>query len=158
MLNHVVTSCAAGQRDGDGTTTALKENTVKGFIGNIEDRTEENPDFRRVLYTGPHMQLVLMALHPGEEIGDEVHSDTDQFFRVEMGKGEVWIDGQQTKIESDMAIVVPAGARHNIKNTGEKPLKLYTLYAPPHHADGTVQPTKADAEASTEHFAGQTTE
>ncbi len=131
---------------------------MKGFIGNIQDRTEANSDFRRVLYTGPHMQLVLMALQPGEDIGEETHPDTDQFFRVEKGKGEVWIDGKKTRIESDMAIVVPAGAKHNIRNTGDKPLKVYTLYAPPHHADGTVQVTKAEAEASKEHFAGQTTE
>ena len=131
---------------------------MKGFIGNIEDRTEENRDYRRVLYTGPHMQLVLMALQPGEEIGEEVHEDRDQFFRVEKGKGEVWIDGRKTKVESDIAIVVPAGARHNIRNTGEQPLKLYTLYAPPQHADGTVQATRAEAEASEEKLAGQTTE
>jgi len=131
---------------------------VKGFIGNIEDRTEKNRDFRRVLYTGPHIQLVLMSLQPGEDIGEEVHSDTDQFFRVEEGKGTVWIDGKKTEIESEFAVVVPAGARHNIRNTGEKPLKLYTLYAPPHHADGTIQATKAEAMASKEHFVGQTTE
>jgi mannose-6-phosphate isomerase-like protein (cupin superfamily) len=131
---------------------------MKGFIGDIEDRTEENRDFRRVLYTGPHMQLVLMSLEPGEEIGEEVHEGTDQFFRVEQGKGEVSIDGRATPIESDTAIIVPAGARHNIKNTGHKPLRLYTLYAPPEHADGTVRHTKADAERLEEHFAGKTTE
>lgn len=131
---------------------------MKGFVDDIEDRTEENSDFRRVLYTGKQMQLVLMSLRPGEDIGDEVHGDRDQFFRVEKGKGEVWIDGARTKIESDSAIVVPAGARHNIKNTGDEPLRLYTLYAPPEHADGTVQGTKADAEAAEEHFDGRTTE
>jgi mannose-6-phosphate isomerase-like protein (cupin superfamily) len=131
---------------------------VKGFIGNIEERTEESRDFRRVLYTGPHIQLVLMSLEPGEDIGEEIHSDTDQFFRVEEGEGEVWIDGRKTAIQSEFAVVVPAGARHNIRNTGRKPLKLYTLYAPPHHADGTVQATKAEALASKEHFAGVTTE
>jgi mannose-6-phosphate isomerase-like protein (cupin superfamily) len=131
---------------------------VKGFVGNIENQTEENGDFRRVIYTGHNMQLVLMALRPGEDIGEEIHTDRDQFFRVEKGKGEVWIDGRRSKIESDTAIVVPAGAKHNVKNTGDKPLKLYTLYAPPEHADGTVQATKADAMASKEHFAGQTTE
>jgi mannose-6-phosphate isomerase-like protein (cupin superfamily) len=99
-----------------------------------------------------------MSLQPGEDIGEEIHEDTDQFFRVEKGKGEVWIDGRRTRIEGDMGIVVPAGAKHNIKNTGHKPLKLYTLYAPPHHADGTVHVTKAEAMASKEHFAGQTTE
>ena len=131
---------------------------MKGYIDDIEDRTEENRDFRRVVYTGPHMQLVLMSLPPGEEIGEEVHTDVDQFFRVEEGRGEVWIDGKKTKIQSDFAIVVPAGARHNIVNTGEKALKLYTLYAPPQHADGVVHATKADAEDSEEHFAGKTTE
>lgn len=104
---------------------------MRGFIGDIENRTEANQDFRRVLYTGPHMQLVLMSLNPREEIGEEVHESTDQFFRVEEGKGEVSIDGRRTQIESDDAIVIPAGARHNIRNIGDKPLKLYTLYAPP---------------------------
>jgi mannose-6-phosphate isomerase-like protein (cupin superfamily) len=131
---------------------------MKGFIGDIEDRTEANSDFRRVLYTGPHMQLVVMALQPGEAIGEEVHETTDQFFRVEDGKGLVSIDGHDTSIESDDAIVIPAGARHNIRNTGKKPLKLYTLYAPPQHADRTVHHTKAEAERSHEHFAGSTTE
>lgn len=131
---------------------------MKGFIGDIEERTEANTDFRRVLYTGPHMQLVLMALQPGEEIGEEVHEDTDQFFRVEEGKGEVLIDGRVTRIESDAGIVIPAGAKHNIRNTGVKPLKLYTLYAPPNHEDGTVHHTKAEAEAAEEHFTGHTTE
>lgn len=131
---------------------------MKGFIADIEDRTEENNDFRHVLYTGPHMQLVLMSLKPGEEIGEETHKDTDQFFRVEEGKGEVWIDGRKTPIEADMAIVVPAGARHNVRNTGHESLKLYTLYAPPHHEDGTVQHTRAEATTSKERFAGVTTE
>lgn len=130
----------------------------KGFIGDIEDQTADNGDFRRVLYTGPHMQLVLMSLEPGEDIGEEVHETVDQFFRVEKGKGVVSIDGRETPIESDTAIMVPAGARHNVKNTGNSPLKLYTLYAPPEHADGTVRHTKADAERLAEHFAGKTTE
>ena len=99
---------------------------MKGFIDDIEELTEKNTDFRRVLYTAKKMQLVLMALRPGEEIGEEVHKDHDQFFRVEKGKGEIWIDGNMTKIRSDMAMIVPMGARHNVKNTGEKPLKLYT--------------------------------
>ncbi|HEX6133486.1 MAG TPA: cupin domain-containing protein [Longimicrobiales bacterium] len=124
---------------------------MKGFIGDIEEQTETNLDFRRVLYTGPHMQLVLMALEPGDELGEEVHEDTDQFFRVEKGKGEVEIDGETTRIESDMAVVVPAGARHNIRNTGEKSLKLYTLYAPPEHPEGTVHHTREDAEKSEGH-------
>jgi len=131
---------------------------MKGFIGDIEDRTEANSHFRHVLYTGKHLQLVLMALQPGEEIGEEVHTDRDQFFRVEQGAGEAWIDGARTKIKDDFAIIVPAGARHNIKNTGDEPLRLYTIYAPPEHADGTVHVTKADATASSEHFDGRTTE
>jgi len=131
---------------------------MKGFIDDIQKRTEDNRAFRRVLYTGKHMQLVLMSLQPGEDIGEEIHDEVDQFFRVEKGKGEVFIDGRATKVESDMAIIVPAGARHNIRNTGEQRLQLYTLYAPPEHEDGTVQVTKADAEASSEHFEGVTTE
>jgi mannose-6-phosphate isomerase-like protein (cupin superfamily) len=131
---------------------------MKGFVADIEHMTEQNSDFRRVLYTGRNLQLVLMALAPGEDVGEEVHADRDQFFRVEEGEGEVWIDGRMTKVEDDFAILVPAGARHNLKNTGRKPLKLYTLYGPPEHADGTVHATKADALVSIEHFAGQVTE
>jgi mannose-6-phosphate isomerase-like protein (cupin superfamily) len=131
---------------------------MKGFVDDIEDLTEKNEDFRRVLYTGAQMQLVLMALRPGEEIGEEVHDDRDQFFRVEAGTGEVWIDGKKSAVKADMAIIVPAGARHNVRNTGKEPLKLYTLYAPPEHVDGTVHKTKAEAEASHEHFDGKTTE
>ena len=131
---------------------------MKGFIKDIEDLTEDNRDFRKVLYTGKHLQLVLMALKPGEEIGEEVHADRDQFFRVEKGKGEVWIDGECTRIKSDDAIIVPAGAKHNLINTGDNALKLYTLYRPPEHKDGVVRATKTDAEAREEHFDGTTTE
>lgn len=131
---------------------------MKGFIVDIEELTRKSQDFRHVLYTGPHLQLVLMSLPPGEDIGEEVHEDTDQFFRVESGAGVVSIDGRDTPIEADTAIVVPAGARHNIKNTGQQALQLYTIYAPPHHADGTLHRTKADAESAVEHFAGKTTE
>jgi mannose-6-phosphate isomerase-like protein (cupin superfamily) len=131
---------------------------MKGFVDDIEEMTEHNSDFRRVLYTGKNLQLVLMAIEPGAEIGEEVHHDRDQFFRIENGKGEVWVDGRMTNVESDFAILVPAGAKHNIKNTGRGPLKLYTLYAPPEHVDGTVHATKAAALASEEHFAGKTTE
>ena len=131
---------------------------MKGFVEDIEELTEGNKDFRRVLYTGKYLQLVLMALKSGEEIGEEVHADHDQFFRVEKGKGEVWIDGERTKIKGDDAIIVPAGARHNVINTGDKPLKLYTLYGPPEHRDGVVRSTKAAAEASEEHFDGKPTE
>lgn len=131
---------------------------MKGFVDDIEKLTEFNADFRRVVYTGHHLQLVLMSLEPGEEIGEEVHKDRDQFFRVEEGQGEVVIDGHTTKIESAFAIVVPAGARHNIVSTGNGPLKLYTLYGPPEHEDGTVHVTKAEALKSKEHFGGKTTE
>jgi mannose-6-phosphate isomerase-like protein (cupin superfamily) len=131
---------------------------MKGFVDDIEHLTEENPYFRRVMYTGKNLQLVLMSIEPGEDIGEEVHPDRDQFFRIEEGKGEVWIDDRRAKIEGDFAIVVPAGARHNIRNTGHKALKLYTVYGPPEHAEGTVHATKKDAMASHEHFAGVTTE
>ena len=131
---------------------------MNGFVKNIEELTEDNKNFRHVLYTGKHLQLVLMALKPGEEIGEEVHAETDQFFRVEKGKGEVLIDGKRTPIESDDAMLVPAGARHNVINTGDMPLLLYTLYGPPEHKDGVVRATKAEAEASEEHFDGTTTE
>lgn len=131
---------------------------MKGFVKDIEELTEANRDFRRVLYTGKHLQLVLMALKPGEDIGEEVHADRDQFFRVEKGTGEILIDGNPTPIKSDDAMIVPAGARHNVINTGDKPLLLYTLYGPPEHKDGIVRVTKAEAEASKEHFDGKTTE
>ena len=131
---------------------------MKGFVGDIVDMTHENEDFRHVVYTGRNLQLVLMTLKAGEEIGLEVHATHDQFFRVEKGKGEVWIDGVCTNVKRDDAIVVPAGARHNIGNRGEKPLRLYTVYGPPQHLAGTVQVTRAEALASTEHFDGKTSE
>jgi mannose-6-phosphate isomerase-like protein (cupin superfamily) len=101
-----------------------------------------------VIFTGKQLQLVLMSIPPGEDLGEEVHEGTDQFFRLEEGKGQIVIDGKVSEIESDFGIIVPAGAKHNIKNTGFKALKLYTLYAPPQHLDGTIQHTKADAEMS----------
>jgi mannose-6-phosphate isomerase-like protein (cupin superfamily) len=131
---------------------------MKGFIDDIEYLTEANTDFRRVLYTGKKMQLVLMALKPGEEIGEEVQEDRDQFLRIEEGEGEVVIDATRTKAKEDHAIIVPAGARHNLINTGDEPLLLYTIYAPPQHRDGLVQKTKKDAEVQKEHFDGKTTE
>jgi mannose-6-phosphate isomerase-like protein (cupin superfamily) len=131
---------------------------MKGYIDNIEDVTEENTDFRRVLYTGRKMQLVLMALQPGEEIGEEAQEDRDQFFRIEEGEGEVVIDGKRTPVEEDHAIIVPAGARHNLINTGDDPLLLYTIYAQPEHRDGLVQKTKKEAKKQEEHFDGETTE
>ncbi len=131
---------------------------MKGFVDDIDDLTKANTDFRRVLYTGKHLQLVLMTLKSGEEIGEEVHAGHDQFFRIEKGKGEVWIDGERTKVRSDDAILVPAGAKHNVINTGDKPMKLYTLYGPPEHRDGVVRASKAKADAVPEHFDGDTTE
>jgi len=131
---------------------------MKGFVDNIEALTEDNGDFRRVLYTGPNLQLVLMAIPPGEEIGEEVHDGRDQFFRIEAGTGEVWIDGACNPVKADDAVIVPQGAKHNVIATGSEPLKLYTIYGPPEHIDGTVHVTFADAKAAHEHFDGKTTE
>jgi mannose-6-phosphate isomerase-like protein (cupin superfamily) len=131
---------------------------MKGFVGDIEELTTGNRQFRSVVYTGRYLQLVLMTLQPGEEIGEEVHEDRDQFFRVERGRGHVSIDGRRHAVEDDDAIIVPAGARHNVVNSGEEPLQLYTLYGPPEHRDGVVHATKRDADAAHEHFDGKTTE
>jgi mannose-6-phosphate isomerase-like protein (cupin superfamily) len=131
---------------------------MRGFVEDIEKLTEENTDFRRVLYTGKNLQLVLMSIQSGDDIGEEVHDDRDQFFRVEQGSDEVWIDGHRSPVEADDAFIVPAGARHNMKSTGDGPLRLYTIYGPPEHRDRTVHATKADAEAQEEHFDGSTTE
>ena len=130
----------------------------KGFVGNISELTEKNSDFRRVLYTGKNLQLVLMSLKPGEDIGEEVHEDVDQFFRIEEGSGEVSINGQRSSIKSEDAILVPAGARHNVTNTGTTPLRFYTLYGPPEHKDKTVHPTKQDAQSHEVHFDGKPSE
>ena len=130
---------------------------MKGFVQDIEDLAVKNDEFRRVIYTAKHCQLVLMALKPKEEIGAEVHK-LDQFFRVEEGAGEAVLDGVRTAIRAGFAVVVPAGMNHNIINTGSVPLKLYTLYAPPNHRDGVVHHTRADAEADNERFDGKTTE
>ena len=112
-----------------------KGKAMQGFVGNIEELSEKNSNFRRVLYTGKKLQLVVMTLKPGEEIGEEVHDDGDQFFRVEEGEGEVLIDGKRSRIKSGDAVLIPAGARHNIVNSGKKSLRVYTLYAPPEHRD-----------------------
>ena len=130
---------------------------MKGFIQSIDSLTVKNPHFRCVLYTAKHCQLVVMSLKPKEEIGMEVHK-LDQFFRVEEGSGEAILDGVRTPISEGFAIIVPAGAKHNIVNTGPSPLKLYTLYAPPNHRDGVIHHTRADAEKDREHFDGKTTE
>ena len=130
---------------------------MRGFVQDIEALAVKNARFRQVIYTAKHCQLVLMALKPGEEIGAEVHQ-LDQFFRVEEGSGEAVLDGARTALRAGFAVVVPAGTRHNITNTGTVPLKLYTLYAPPNHRDGLVQQTRQEAEADHEHFDGKTTE
>lgn len=132
---------------------------MKGFSINIEQETTANGDFRRVLYTGKHTQLVLMSIAVGSEIGAEIHSENDQFFRFESGQGKVVIDENEYSVADGSAIIVPAGASHNIINTSDsEPLKLYTLYSPPHHMDGIVRATKEDAEASKEEFNGVTSE
>ena len=132
---------------------------MKGFKGAIEKMTLENNDFRRVLYTGKNSQLVLMSLRPSEDIGMEVHPENDQFFRFESGKGRVVIDGNEYDVADGDAVVVPAGAQHNIINvSAEEELKLYTIYSPAHHKDGIVRATKEDAMANEEDFEGTTTE
>ncbi len=132
---------------------------MKGFNANIEKDTLENGNFRKVLYTGKHSQLVLMSLKPKEEIGMEVHEENDQFFRFEKGEGKCIIDGNEYELKDGVAIVVPAGAQHNIINTSEtEELKLYTIYSPAHHKDGIVRATKEEAEANEADFDGQTTE
>lgn len=130
---------------------------MKGYVNNIEQLAIKNSAFRQVLYTAKHCQLVLMALKPKEDIGAEVHQ-LDQFFRVEEGAGEVVLDGVTTAVNAGFAVFVPAGTNHNIINTGNVPMKLYTLYAPPNHRDGIVHHTRDDAEADNEHFDGNTTE
>jgi mannose-6-phosphate isomerase-like protein (cupin superfamily) len=132
---------------------------MKGFNTDIEKDTLENKDFRRVLYTGRHSQLVLMSLRPKEEIGVETHQDNDQFFRFEKGEGKCIIDGNEYAIRDGSAIVVPAGAEHNVINTSATgDLKLYTIYSPAHHKDGVVRSTKAEAEADAPEFDGIATE
>ena len=119
---------------------------MKGYNSNIEKVTKENNFFRQVLFTGKHSQLVLMSLKPLEEIGNEVHEDTDQFFRFELGQGKVTIDGDEFEVSDGSAVVVPAGSWHNVINTSEsEELKLYSIYSPAHHPDGTVHVTKEEA-------------
>jgi mannose-6-phosphate isomerase-like protein (cupin superfamily) len=133
---------------------------MKGYCDNIERLTVENEHFRRVLYTGKNLQLVLMTLPPGCDIGEEVHDDRDQFFRIEEGSGIVYIDGAPNRVEDDFAVIVPAGARHNVVNDGDRPLRLYTIYGPPEHKDGTVHPDKEAAERDhdDDHWNGETSE
>lgn len=135
------------------------EGKMKGFCGDIEPMTLSNGDFRRVLYTGSHCQLVLMSLRPGEEIGLEVHEDNDQFFRFEGGEGKVVVDGNEYSVTDGTAVVVPAGARHNVINTSASvDLRMYTIYSPPHHKDGIVRATKAEAESDAPDYDGQNSE
>jgi mannose-6-phosphate isomerase-like protein (cupin superfamily) len=132
---------------------------MKGYCGRIEDLTLKNTNFRQVLYTGKHSQLVLMCLKPSEEIGMEVHPDNDQFFRFEAGQGKVVIDGNEYLVGDGEAVVVPAGAQHNVVNiSADKELKLYTIYSPAHHQDGIVRATKAEAEANEAEFDGKISE
>ncbi len=132
---------------------------MKGFVIHLERETKKNTDFRHVLYTAKHSQLVLMSLKPGEEIGEEVHEDHDQFFRFESGEGKVIIDGVEHQIKDGNGVIVPAGARHNVVNASKRAnLRLYTIYSPPEHQDGVVRHTKKEATASEEHFDGRTTE
>ena len=136
-----------------------KNTTMKGFAIDIEKSTKENQDFRRVLYTAKHMQLVLMSLKPGEEIGSETHAEVDQFFRFESGVGNCIIDGTVHKVTKGDVIIVPAGAVHNVINTSsDRDLRLYTIYAGPNHKDGVVRATKQDAEEKEEKYDGVTTE
>jgi mannose-6-phosphate isomerase-like protein (cupin superfamily) len=132
---------------------------MKGFCINIETATLENGNFRKVLYTSKHSQLVLMSLKPGEDIGMEVHEENDQFFRFEKGQGKCIIDGNEYELTDGVAVVVPAGAQHNIINTSKtEGLKLYTIYSPAHHKDRIVRATKEEAEANEAEFDGVTTE
>lgn len=131
---------------------------MNGYVANIEKLAQSNDDFRHVLYTGHNLQLVLMSLAPGEDIGSEVHRDRDQFFRVEKGTAEVVIDGHTHELSDGSAILVPAGSRHNVVNRGKAALKLYTIYGPPNHVDQLIQKTKTEALASMEKFVGATTE
>ena len=131
---------------------------MKGFVTNIEAETLKNEDFRRVLYTAQNCQLVVMCIPPNGDIGEEVH-DVDQFIRIEKGEGQSILNGSPRDLTDGSVVVIPAGVKHNIKNTSaSEPLKLYSLYAPPHHRDGVVHRTKEDAERDTEHFDGKTTD
>lgn len=119
---------------------------MQPYFGNIEEDTVNNSNFRKVLYTGTYMQLVVMSLKPSEEIGAEVHPSVDQFFRIEQGSANFVVEGQVTTVSANQVYIVPAGANHNVVNVGDTDLKLYTIYSPPNHPEGTVHPTKADAD------------
>ncbi len=130
---------------------------MNGYVTNIEEASKQNTNFRKVLYTARNMQLVLMSLLPGEEIGEEVH-ELDQFIRLDAGQGKVVLNGVEHEVSDGFAVVVPQGVKHNVINTGSLPMKLYTLYAPPDHKDGEVQATKADAQTNEHPYDGVTTE
>jgi mannose-6-phosphate isomerase-like protein (cupin superfamily) len=131
----------------------------KGYTSNIEKLTIENNSFRKVLYSGEHMQLVLMSLRPNEDIGTEIHTENDQFFRVESGTGKCVINGNEYVLEDGVVVIVPSGAEHNVINTSDsEDLKLYTIYSPAHHKDGIVRDTKEEAMTNEEEFDGTTTE
>jgi mannose-6-phosphate isomerase-like protein (cupin superfamily) len=132
---------------------------AKGFVANIGDLTVKNDNFRKVIYTGHHIQLVLMSIPPKGEIGEEVHTDTDQFLRIESGMGQAVIDGVEQDFSAGFCVLVPSGAKHNLINTSDiDELKIYSLYAPPHHRLDVVHATKADADRDTEEFDGKTSE
>ena len=131
---------------------------MKGFKANIEKETLDNDNFRKVLYTGKHLQLVLMSLKPGEEIGEEIHQNNDQFFRFESGTGKCTIDENNYHITEGDVIVVPAGTKHNVINTSDEPFKMYTIYSPPNHQDGIIRATKKEADVKDEKFNGLTSE
>jgi len=166
-LSTVIAADTNGHPDSDlqrvSTESALIKTTenfmhnAHGFVANIDSLSKSNQNFRKVLYTAKHAQLVLMALKPGEDIGTEVHPNVDQFFRVEEGSGEAILDNVHTQIQEGYAVLVPAGTEHNIVNTGKTPMKLYTVYAPPQHRDAVIQRTRAQARQAHEHFDGMTT-
>jgi mannose-6-phosphate isomerase-like protein (cupin superfamily) len=132
---------------------------MQGYIVQIDEATKANENFRKVLYTAKHSQLVVMSLLPNEDIGEEIHETVDQFIRIEQGTGKAVLDGVEHDIESEYAVVIPAGTKHNIINTShDEPMKLYTIYSPPEHQDGVMRATKAEAMAQEEHFDGGTTE
>lgn len=132
---------------------------MKGFKSNIGKDTLDNNNFRKVLYTAKHCQLVLMSLLPGEEIGTETHTENDQFFRFEGGRGKCIIDGNEYEVKDGDAVIVPTGAEHNVINVSDtEPLKIYTIYSPPHHEDGIVRSTKHEAETNEAGYDGETTE
>ncbi len=130
---------------------------MKGYVADIEKETEDNDNFRKVLYTARNSQLVVMSINPGEEIGEEIH-DLDQFIRIEDGKGKVILNDIEHEIKDDYGVVIPAGVKHNVVNNGDKPLKLYTIYSPPEHRDGVLHKTREEAMEDDEHFDGNTTE